>query len=226
MTKQYCMASPDVEVVLVLDEPSDEQRIVEAVKTEFTQYKFRVMVNDQDHEWRNPAKALNVGIRNSIGEYIAVVSPESIVMLPHRTYLQELVAKTAGDWFLTGHFNGILTSWVPKIDEFGPEYKKLYDYRYIGMNYGFILAPRSRFELVKGYNEHFTRACGEDDDIRARLRTAGFQKIYDNNIRVMHGEHSRVPRQWLSGKPPDWQPGDNWGIDFKRVGYDWRNVNG
>ena len=50
-----------IEVVIVLDTPEESQDFI-------LQYPFvnwRIVMNDKPHEWRNPAKPLNVGIRSS-----------------------------------------------------------------------------------------------------------------------------------------------------------------
>lgn len=53
-----------IEVVIVLDTPEESLELQDFI----LQYPFmnwRIVMNDKPHEWRNPAKPLNVGIRSS-----------------------------------------------------------------------------------------------------------------------------------------------------------------
>lgn len=53
-----------IEVVIVLDTPEESLELQDFI----LQYPFvnwRIVMNDKPHEWRNPAKPLNAGIRSS-----------------------------------------------------------------------------------------------------------------------------------------------------------------
>lgn len=53
-----------IEVVIVLDTPEESLELQDFI----LQYPFvnwRIVMNDKPHEWRNPAKPLNVGIKSS-----------------------------------------------------------------------------------------------------------------------------------------------------------------
>src|SRR4051812_34231033 len=80
----------DREVVLVLDEPSEEKQVLETVRTLSHFIQFRVIVNDETHAWRPPCCAANVDIRYARGSRVAVMSPESILLLPTPDYLSKL----------------------------------------------------------------------------------------------------------------------------------------
>ena len=65
-----------IEVVIVLDTPEESQELQDFI----SQYPFvnwRIVMNDKPHEWRNPAKPLNVGIRFATKRFVMVCSPES-----------------------------------------------------------------------------------------------------------------------------------------------------
>ena len=64
-----------IEVVIVADEPTEEQGILDYIRR-YPFINWKVVVNDEDHPWRNPAKAFNVGIRQATKSYILVMDPE------------------------------------------------------------------------------------------------------------------------------------------------------
>ncbi len=53
-----------IELIIVLDTPEEEQELVNFLD-EFPFLNSKVIVNRIHHEWRNPAKVLNVGIRHA-----------------------------------------------------------------------------------------------------------------------------------------------------------------
>lgn len=65
-----------IEVVIVLDTPLEQDELIEFVK-DYPFVNWRIVLNDKPHEWRNPAKPLNVGIRHATKKYVMVCSPES-----------------------------------------------------------------------------------------------------------------------------------------------------
>jgi hypothetical protein len=67
---------PDnAEVVVVMDDPEGAEEVVAFAGQQAG--KWLVVLNELAHAWRNPAKAINVGIRLSAGSHILVVSPET-----------------------------------------------------------------------------------------------------------------------------------------------------
>ncbi len=56
------LGRPDVELVLVLDEPGDEAEVL-ALLDRSPLLQARVIVNAVANPWRAPAAAINVGIR-------------------------------------------------------------------------------------------------------------------------------------------------------------------
>ena len=138
MAKQFCLMDPAYEIVLVLDEPSEEEEVLAAIRNKFTQFKFRVLVNDKEHPWRTPSKCLNVGIRHAQADFVAVMSPESILMLPTPEYLgHKIELLKAMLCYHLGSFFNVPLDWIPKLDNFGKEYWSLYSYATCSLYYGF-----------------------------------------------------------------------------------------
>ncbi len=67
---------PDLEVVLVLDE-NTEERAVLALLEHCPGVRWKVIVNDVPHPWRPPCRAINVGL-------ISATSEVAIFMVPRR----------------------------------------------------------------------------------------------------------------------------------------------
>ena len=65
-----------IEIVIAMDEDSEEESIINFTHR-YPFINWKVIVNHSKHDWRNPAKAINVGIRNATKEFILVCSPES-----------------------------------------------------------------------------------------------------------------------------------------------------
>ena len=74
------------EVVMVLDEPSEEAPALRFCQRH-PELRVKLIVNDTDHEWRPPCKAINVGIRNARGSHIAIFSPENVILIPEPEFL-------------------------------------------------------------------------------------------------------------------------------------------
>ena len=65
-----------IEIVIAMDEDSEEESLINFTHR-YPFINWKVIVNHNKHDWRNPAKAINVGIRNATKEFILVCSPES-----------------------------------------------------------------------------------------------------------------------------------------------------
>ena len=70
------LARPDLEVILVMDTPDEEPELL-ALLTQYPDVRWTVLVNDRAHPWRPPCKAINVGLRHAVGQFVLVCSPES-----------------------------------------------------------------------------------------------------------------------------------------------------
>ena len=65
-----------IEVIIALDNPTEEKELLDFI-THYPFINWKVVVNKKYHTWRNPSKAINVGIRNATKQYLMVMSPES-----------------------------------------------------------------------------------------------------------------------------------------------------
>jgi hypothetical protein len=174
------------EIVLVLDEPSEEKEVLEVVKA-WPQLKFLVIVNDEDHTWRPPTKAINAGIHFASSHRIAVISPETILRLPSPGYLEQLVIDGK---FYTGVLRHMSVPEDLVLETANPLIEQcwLKDLpRTFG--FGFIMAAWNSFKEIGGYDENRKHYGGDDDCVRMRLLRHGYTCVVDPHIHLLHPAH-------------------------------------
>jgi len=210
---------PDCEVVLVLDEPGDEFKIMEIVRAN-PDIKFRVVVNDAEHDWRPPCIPINVGIRHAEGSHVAILSPETAIVTNWCNHLVDLVDVAPDDCFVGSlwHIQRLPTSTADfTVAEFNAPMS------YTGG--GFRLVPKETLESIFGYDESRTSYGGDDTDIQCRITRNGCRTVIDPNIKLFTLWHdaprcTQPEQQPVSTKIVLNQPG--WGFAFNRVTHDWR----
>lgn len=201
-----------IEVIVVMDEPSEEAGLLDLLKS-YPFINWRVIVNDQPHPWRNPAKAINVGIRHAERSKILVLSPESLMERDVLKLLSECVAAHPRS-FATGivrfeHSNGI---WVDS---------------------GSVCIPKEALEAIGAYDESYTDWGADDDDLKIRLARAGYKHRRILSARLFHteleprqkkdtSESSLVIYKDVRKSKRTKVNGDAWGRDFSRVSWDYR----
>lgn len=214
-----------IEVIIALDEPTECEELLEFIK-EYPGINWRIIVNRQDHEWRNPCKAWNVGIRHATKKYILVVDPEC-EFLTDVIYHLKYAAETYDNYFYVGR--------VTFVDF---NYKAEPDTAETGtfISYGSILTKKEHIEKVCGYTETFSIWGGEDDNLRAKLTHIGIKKATVATALILHredeadGANSRMLKTlalpaevYDKAFTPDEQDfiNPNWGNDFSEVSYDY-----
>lgn len=223
-----CFKLDTSELVLVLDDPDEERDVLEIVQAH-PEIKFRVIVNDWKHEWRPPCIAINVGLRYAEAPHVIVHSPETMIVLPHRNYLVELLGR---DWRTM--YSGILWNVgdiQPEDNEDLVRMKMMVAVATRRPAYsGFLLVHKYSLETICGYDESRTAWGPDDDDVRLRLMQIGTKYLHDPNIRVFHSWHDDVDRSYVKGSEPDKNlvvlhgQRDTWGKAFHRVTWDWRKL--
>lgn len=217
---------PETEIICVLDDPSEESEILNFAKTH-PAVRMRVIVNDEPHDWRTPAKAYNVGIQHALGSHCVLFDPESILQLPTPDYLRAL---TAQDF----RRNRAGMAWhIPEIDP-GESVEMLRRrimaveavYAPSHWGFGFLLAHRHELVLICGFDESRTLYGGDDDDIRIRLTRMGVITEIDPLIKIFHILHDnpydRVDQEVpLTPNVVLANQRETWGHAFGRIAYDW-----
>lgn len=223
-----CFRSPDTEVVLVLDEPSEEARILEIVKNN-ADIKFRVLVNDWDHPWRPPCMAYNVGIRHALADHVVLADPESAFVFSNPNLLKRLIEEDfrccfVGICWMEDDFKVVDPPAVIRHKiQVCEAIRKVW---HIGN--GFLMAPKIALERICGYDEGRSTYGYDDNDIRVRLARAGQRCLITGEIKVFHAWHGDTNRTC-----PEEFPGPNialteqaesWGTAYNRVAYDWQKA--
>lgn len=214
-----------IEVVISMDENSQQKELIDFLKS-YPFINWRVIVNDHKHEWRNPAKAINVGIRHATKKYIMVCSPES-EFHTDAIYLMREALEYYDHHFAIGTVAFALEE----------------DLGYSRMNftkpYGSIMTRKADLIAVKGYNESLLQWGGDDDNIRARLELYGIKKLFLPEVKLIHREKDRNGQKKRLEKRARLSPSEEsdiyypskefcanqekWGEDFDRIVYDWKN---
>ncbi len=221
---------PGIEVVLVMDEKSEEAELL-ALLHRYPRIRWKVVVNDQPHEWRPPCKAINVGLRHARGEFVLIASPES-AFVGDVPGLALQVVTDFPDGIAMGRvgFGGF--------DEFdkGRSLAQIFarnvgEQLHLKSFYGSLCAPRAAFDAIRGYDEGFTDWGGDDDNVRVRLEMAGYTLLACPGTRLTRlsfearsdGENPKFPfdpaadRVKCSPESVVANAGHEWGRSFSRV---------
>lgn len=203
---------PGVEVLIVMDESSEEEQVLAYIK-QYPQINWVVIVNDNDHEWRNPSKTLNVGIKHASKKCILIISPESEMVTDIMLQFTGQIENNRNYCIGLVHF----------LDY--SETRFFID----GPPYGSIMVSRDNLIKIGGYDESFDKWGGEDDNLRSRLNMIGVGETLLPDAHIIHREEKREKRTPIQRGHPlfnkvfypiSWLAnGGHFGDDFKRIAY-------
>lgn len=218
-----------IEVVIVADEPTEQEGLLDYIRT-YPFINWKVVVNEEDHAWRNPAKAFNVGIRQATKQYVMIMDPE-LEFYTDVIYLLRQKLASYPEHYAIGQV--LFMDIREEIDG-----QTLDKHRHELIPYGSIMARKDYFEQIGGFSEHYTEWGGEDDHLRKRLELAGIHRLFFPEAVLIHREdyslrtlsrneqRARIPREVLSEMllPVHTRVNnDDWGRDFDTVVYDWKD---
>jgi hypothetical protein len=168
----------NVELVLVVDHPcSDDQ--LDGIVQSLSGINYKILVNPQDHKWRNPGITINAGIKSASGEFIIVMSPESIFKNDGISILVENCTERS---FSIGIIDFM------HYDEFiKGEIDKGSQPNIIGVPFGSICFRKSDILKVGGYTESYKQWGGDDCNVRLKLTKSGIKKK-ETNAYLVHLE--------------------------------------
>ncbi|MDE5820921.1 MAG: glycosyl transferase family A [Paramuribaculum sp.] len=214
-----------IEVIIVMDEPSQLEDLLGFI-IKFPFINWKIIVNYLAHPWRNPSKAINVGIRHSSKKYVMVCSPESIMTTDVIYTLRE-----SFELYTIPHYS------IGKVvfsNDSSLSYEDVLKKK--SFPYGSIMALKDDLIAITGYDETLKKWGGDDNNLRARLRMNGVQEMFFNEAIMLHYDNNitrqHVPSNLTSDLKyyrhiyyPDFikANSENWGKDFNNVVYDWHS---
>jgi hypothetical protein len=191
---------------------------------------WRLIVNRVEHEWRNPAKPLNVGIRHAKGRHIFISSPETVWvgdvpgLMSSAWHAQPGNVMVAKVFSMDGEFfhkhGGQAEHAMARAEVCGHSTN-------IG---GGILIPRYVLNELCGFDERFERWGYEDASLRQRLALYGMPTKALGSANVIHIHHEAAPRDdspaWVGDMLNNiasvrWCGDDDWGKDFNEIVFDY-----
>ena len=207
----------DMELIISIDEPDSETELVDYLNGQNLECSFKVKSNPNRHEYRNHVFASNVGIRMAKGEYILIMSPESICVNNVYDILVEECEKTKAMVGLDMLHGGRVA--FCKKENFNDDLDDVFEshFRYTAYR-GSMCLSRDMFYRVNGFDEQIIHWGGEDDDLRNRLGLigSGFKRVWE--ARVIHYEDKNT-RKVIPNLLKVWNPDrlineNGWGMDF------------
>lgn len=206
-----------IELVLVMDEPSQEHEVLKLAQ-EWKSFHWKVIINRNDHDWRNPSKAINVGIKQASCPFILVTSPETVWItdVPNQLFIEAQKR--------TNHFHfGEIAFCDPKMVSTLEQFRTLRR-----MSCGSLCTAKENLERVRGYDESLIGWGADDDNVRARLSLSKTWGMCHHHVALIHPpmvEKHRIyskdtasrinkivrPDTFEANKDTDW------GVDFNEV---------
>ncbi|HEY5937969.1 MAG TPA: galactosyltransferase-related protein [Kofleriaceae bacterium] len=230
---------PEVEVVLSLDEPTEEHGVLALIRR-FPNIRWTVLVNDHDHAWRTPSRAINVGVRHAVGTYVLVVSPESAFVTDVPSIAHDLhacgggfaavgrvVFATYDELAASGSLADCYAAAPPAVWGAHASFRG-------GQPYGSLCVERDRLARIGGYDEALVLWGGDDDNMRVRLMLDGTIVGISDAMRLVHlagGPRPPKPvRHALRDLERIYQPATalanptEWGMTYNRIVQSWRSA--
>mgnify|MGYP000863687722 CR=1 FL=1 len=215
-----------IEVILVMDEPTEKDGVLDFISN-YPFINWKVIVNDKDHEPRNPAKVLNVGIRHATWKYVMVSSPETWMFTDVIFQLRNALE------YYKDHYAIGTVAFIPEDTMVNNDTVNSLKF----IPYGSFMVEKEHLKLVTGYDESFTKWGGEDDNIRKRLDMAGIRKLYIPESKSLHleiiqklEERVQTSRSYDMKQlrkiecPSEYKTNcDSWGADFNKVVFYWEH---
>lgn len=170
----------------MLDTPVNEAHYVAYAHRNASRMKFKILVNNKDHDWRPPCKAINAGLFASSGTFCVVQSPETILLTPCAGHLMKYdTLPIPGRFMVTGIVRFFGRTGLPSGDFCRDWYDSFTTAQFLD-SYGFLMARREDFISIGGYDERRKNYGGDDTCIRNRMLRSGCSWIKDHQIRLAH----------------------------------------
>lgn len=184
----------DVELLISLDTTNEREELVALLSQ--LPIRSRVIANSKPHPWRNPSAAINVGIRHANGDWILVLSPETVITPGSFEALQSLAEKER----TPGAQSGVAVFGYVRFLIDGQAIETAAPLH----PYGSFYFSKADAFAIGGYNERFDGWGGDDLDFRTRLELFGVKLRDSRSALFIHYESEAEYRQRTSeGKTVD-----------------------
>ena len=216
----------DVQLVIVCDDPHGSDGVVSFVKT--LDLPTKVLLNEKSHEWRNPAKPLNVGIKHSDGEKILVMSPESCFW--NKNALENLDIHCTSHSFTFGDIKFCTyQEYKDLVRRYGHSVFVYDNINSQTIDYGSICFMKEHAVRIGGYDGSRGNWGGENDNFRNRLEKAGIMRVKANAHLVhfqenLRSETAKKINTKFPGDYYEWRDNSmilanptGWGNDFDKI---------
>jgi hypothetical protein len=215
-----------IELILVLDEPDEENELISFINN-YPFINWKIILNRETHEWRNPSKALNVGIKHASHKYVLVMSPETQLftdLIYRMRYILQYYKQSFAIGMITfANLSTVITSENILNNQLLP--------------YGSIMVEKQHLEAIRGYTEEYSKWGGDDNNIRARLEMSGIRKMIIPQAIAIHREENSDGHSGRSKKSENipiellkdvFYPkkmivnDESWGSDFNEICFNWK----
>ena len=207
------------EVIVLNDAQPDES---ENICNNFNaQYIFTGQRNTEQLKWRCPGFAINIGIKEALGELILITSPEIYYLTPNclNKMIELALSNTKSLTIPEIGYDDAKNTFFNNLD--------LNRCNFLNIEYPFCMLIHKRELLdIGGYDEAFTGFAYDDSDITHRLLRNGciYQKALEQKIvHLFHGERTNTSRIGLLNRPQALQY--NKDLYLKSLNIIKRNVN-
>jgi cellulose synthase/poly-beta-1,6-N-acetylglucosamine synthase-like glycosyltransferase len=188
---------PNIEALLSQTHPFDEILVIDDCSADATAeiasgYKGVTVIRHAKN--KGLAGGRNTALARARNELVAAFDADCVAhptwlatLLPH---LDDPKVVGAGGRLIEGVQRTVADRWrrARMAQEWGPSFLRNPRFLY-GCN---NLFRKSAVTEIGGYNESM-RSCGEDPDICARLRTRGWDFVYDPAALATHGRYDTIP---------------------------------
>jgi glycosyltransferase involved in cell wall biosynthesis len=165
--------------VIVVDDGSPNESEIKGVLDRFSNLENPIVKYIRNRH-AGPAAARNYGIRSSSGKILCFLDDDSI---PDSKWLKEIISS-----FRESETTSIVSGKILAFNRDAPLPRLLESSVYSGKSWATcnIAYRREIIEALGGFDESFTEASWEDNELGIRARWAGYSHVYNKRAVVYH----------------------------------------
>lgn len=187
-----------LEIIIVDNSSNEAAAHLSSIIQEFYPNQVKFIKNDKNGGY---GQGNNLGIKHSLGKYIAIMNPDitlteplfqdAIQLLERDSKLGIIGYKQIGGLDLSFYFRPefyfpILTVLLSKVCNI----VGMFNQKYMFLSGAFFFTTRASFEKIGNFDEHLFLYC-EESDVTNRFLKAGYSMHYDGSKSYLHEMDSR-----------------------------------